>query len=392
MTKENRYDLRGVSASKEEVHEAVKRLSKGLFTDTFCGVRQHPILIDFGKICHADGVGTKSALAYLYWKLTGDMSVWRNIPQDAIVMNLDDILCTYPKLDVPLYYTANIGRNKHLIPGEVLSEIINGTADFFEKMAEFGVQIISAEGETADIGDLVRTIVIDGVMTCDVPLKDIKHINIQPGNLIVGLASDGQSFYEDTINSGMGSNGLTSSRHDLLSPIYQGIFNETYAPETPIELIYSGNHEAEEEIMGTTMGKFILSPTRSYAPIIKKIAEEQELFDAITGIIHCSGGGQTKVGKFLFGNASVTKDNLFPTPKLFKMIQEETQTPWRQMFQTFNMGHRLEIYVKDQDSADEVIKISNSFGVDAKVVGYATSRATDGPNVHICNGGVDYFY
>ncbi|MDL2315301.1 phosphoribosylformylglycinamidine cyclo-ligase [Bacteroidales bacterium OttesenSCG-928-C19] len=363
-----KYNLRGVSASKEDVHNAIKNIDKGLFPKAFCKIIPDILAGDeeYCTIMHADGAGTKSSLAYLYWKETGDISVWEGIAIDAIVMNTDDLLCVGAVDNILM--SSTIGRNKNLIPGEVISTIINGTEKFLEKMRSLGVPIYSTGGETADVGDLVRTIIVDSTVTARMKRADvISNHKIKAGNVIVGLASYGKATYEDAYNGGMGSNGLTSARHDVLSSYYADKYPESYDQNLPKEVVYVGGKRLTDttEVEGVDVGKMILSPTRTYAPIIKKILEEYR--PKIDGMVHCSGGGQTKVSHFI-DNLRVVKDNLFLIPPLFKMIQEQSKTDWKEMYKVFNMGHRMEIYT-DEVTAKAIIDISKSFNVDAQIVG-----------------------
>ena len=365
----DKYTLRGVSAAKEDVHNAIKNIDKGLFPKAFCKVV--PDILsgdeDYCIVMHADGAGTKSSLAYAYWKETGDMSVWKGIAIDSIVMNIDDLLCVGITDNILL--SSTIGRNKQLIPGEVISEIIGGTEEFLKQMRELGVGIYSTGGETADVGDLVRTIIVDSTVTARAKREDIiSNHNIKPGNVIVGLASFGKATYEDEYNGGMGSNGLTSARHDVFSKTLGEKYPETYDNSLPKEVVYCGglnltSPSTKEEI---TAGKLVLSPTRTYAPIIAKILKQYR--KKIDGMVHCSGGAQTKVLHFLNDGCKVIKDNLFPIPPLFEMIQQQSKTDWKEMYKVFNMGHRMEIYT-DEDTAKEIIKISQEFGVEAQIVG-----------------------
>lgn len=365
----DKYTLRGVSAAKEDVHNAIKNIDKGLFPKAFCKVV--PDILsgdeDYCIVMHADGAGTKSSLAYAYWKETGDMSVWKGIAIDSIVMNIDDLLCVGITDNILL--SSTIGRNKQLIPGEVISEIIGGTEEFLKQMRELGVGIYSTGGETADVGDLVRTIIVDSTVTARAKREDIiSNHNIKPGNVIVGLASFGKATYEEEYNGGMGSNGLTSARHDVFSKTVGEKYPETYDNSLPKEVVYCGglnltSPSTKEEI---TAGKLVLSPTRTYAPIIAKILKQYR--KKIDGMIHCSGGAQTKVLHFLNDGCKVIKDNLFPIPPLFEMIQQQSKTDWKEMYKVFNMGHRMEIYT-DEQTAKEIIKISQDFGVEAQIVG-----------------------
>ncbi|MEE1112422.1 MAG: AIR synthase-related protein [Bacteroidales bacterium] len=365
----DKYTLRGVSAAKEDVHNAIKNIDKGLFPKAFCKVVPDILSSDedYCIVMHADGAGTKSSLAYAYWKETGDMSVWKGIAIDSIVMNIDDLLCVGITDNILL--SSTIGRNKQLIPGEVISEIIGGTEEFLKQMRELGVGIYSTGGETADVGDLVRTIIVDSTVTARAKREDIiNNDNIKPGNVIVGLASFGKATYEDEYNGGMGSNGLTSARHDVFSKTVGEKYPETYDNSLPKEVVYCGglnltDPSTKEEI---TAGKLVLSPTRTYAPIIAKILKQYR--KKIDGMIHCSGGAQTKVLHFLNDGCKVIKDNLFPIPPLFEMIQQQSKTEWKEMYKVFNMGHRMEIYT-DEQTAKEIIKISQEFGVEAQIVG-----------------------
>lgn len=364
----NRYSNRGVSFDKKDVHNAITNLSKGLFPGAFCKVLPDVLSgdDDYCNIIHADGAGTKSSLAYLYWKTTGDYSVWKGIAQDAIVMNLDDLLCVGAHSNFLI--SSTIGRNKNLIPGEVIKSVIDGTQEFIEQMNSHGLNIHFGGGETADVGDLVRTIIVDSTMCVRMKRKDIiDNKNIKPGLVIVGLSSFGQSSYESEYNGGMGSNGLTSARHDVLEKSLSSKFPESFDPLTPDNLIYSGSKSLLDNYQGLpiNVGKLILSPTRTYAPIIKLILNQYK--NQIKGMIHCSGGAQTKVLNFI-DNVNVIKDNLFELPPLFQLIQEESATSWREMYQVFNMGHRLEIYVEEK-LAKDIIDISKSFNVDAKIIG-----------------------
>ncbi len=363
-----KYNLRGVSASKEDVHNAIKNIDKGLFPKAFCKVIEDKLTYDnnYCMVMHADGAGTKSSLAYMYWKETKDLSVWKGIAIDAIVMNLDDLLCVGITDNILL--SSTIGRNKNLIPAEVISALINGTEEFLEQMRQLGIGIYSTGGETADVGDVVRTIIVDSTVTARAKRSEIiSNHNIKPGNVIVGLASFGQATYETSYNAGMGSNGLTSARHDVFSKELATKYPESYDNSLNDEVVYCGTKQltSPTEIEGIDAGKMVLSPTRTYAPIIKKILETHR--EKIDGMVHCSGGAQTKVLHFV-DNVHIIKDNLFPIPPLFKMIHQESQTSWQEMYKVFNMGHRMEIYT-DQETAQEIIKISKSFNVDAQIVG-----------------------
>ncbi len=371
---DQRYNLRGVSASKEDVHQAIANIDKGLYPNAFCKII--PDILgsdpDWCNIMHADGAGTKSALAYLYWKETGDISVWQGIAQDAIVMNTDDLLCVGATENILL--SSTIGRNKNLIPGEVIAAIINGTEAFLANMRDMGVGIWSTGGETADVGDLVRTIIVDSTVTARLRREDVIENHIQPGDVIVGFSSSGQAKYEDQYNGGMGSNGLTSARHDMFSHELATRYPESFDPYIPDNLVYSGPHKLTQptKVPGVNAGKLVLSPTRTYAPIIKAILKEHR--KNIHGLIHCSGGAQTKVLHFV-DNLHITKDNLFPVPPLFRMIQQASGTDWHEMYKVFNMGHRMEIYLAPE-FAQEMIDISKSFGVDAQIIGHCDAAAT----------------
>ncbi|MGV6829516.1 MAG: AIR synthase related protein [Flavobacteriales bacterium] len=364
-----RYAQRGVSASKEDVHKAIKNVDKGLFPKAFCKIVPDYLTgdKDYCLIMHADGAGTKSSLAYMYWKETGDLSVWKGIAQDALIMNIDDLICVGAVDHIML--SSTIGRNKNVIPGEVILEIIKGTEDLLQELKNFGIKIHSTGGETADVGDLVRTIIVDSTVTARMKRsKVIDNANIQTGDVIVGLASFGQATYEKQYNGGMGSNGLTSARHDVFNTYLASKFPESYDHQMPKELVYSGSKKLTDLVKNTPLdtGKLVLSPTRTYAPIVKKILSKFTNKD-IHGMVHCSGGAQTKILHFI-NNLHVIKDNLFEVPPLFKLIQEESNTNWKEMYQVFNMGHRLELYV-NQNVADQIIKISKSFNVDAQIVG-----------------------
>jgi phosphoribosylformylglycinamidine cyclo-ligase len=364
-----RYSQRGVSASKEDVHNAIKNIDKGLFPKAFCKIVPDYLTGDdnYCLIMHADGAGTKSSLAYMYWKETGDIAVWKGIAQDALIMNLDDLLCVGAVDNIML--SSTIGRNKNVIPGEVLSAIINGTAELLEELKSFGVTIHSTGGETADVGDLVRTIIVDSTVTARMRRSDvIDNARIQPGDVIVGLSSSGQASYEKEYNGGMGSNGLTSARHDVFGNYLAAKYPESYDAAVPADLVYSGNVKLTDIVEGSPVnaGKLVLSPTRTYAPIIKKILDSYTPQE-IHGMVHCSGGAQTKVLHFV-DNVHVIKDNMFPVPPLFKLIQEQSDTDWKEMYQVFNCGHRMELYVPEH-LAQEIIEISKSFNVDAQIVG-----------------------
>jgi len=364
-----RYNLRGVSASKEDVHNAIKNIDKGLFPKAFCKIVPDYLTGDeeYCLIMHADGAGTKSSLAYMYWKETGDISVWKGIAQDALIMNIDDLLCVGATDNIML--SSTIGRNKNLIPGEVLSAIINGTEELIAELKEYGVTIHSTGGETADVGDLVRTIIVDSTVTARMKRKNVvDNANIEAGDVIVGLASFGQANYEKGYNGGMGSNGLTSARHDVFANYLADTYPESYDASVPKELVYSGNVKLTDKVEGSPIdaGKLVLSPTRTYAPIIKAILDKYTS-GLIHGMVHCSGGAQTKILHFV-DNLHIIKDNLFPVPPLFKLIQEQSNTDWKEMYQVFNCGHRMELYVP-ADIAEDIIEISKSFGVDAQIIG-----------------------
>ena len=365
-----RYMMRGVSAAKEDVHNAIKNIDKGIFPQAFCKIIPDILGGDpeYCNIMHADGAGTKSSLAYMYWRETGDLSVWKGIAQDALVMNTDDLLCVGAVDNILV--SSTIGRNKMLIPGEVISAIINGTDQLMQELREMGIGIYGTGGETADVGDLVRTIIVDSTVTCRMKRSDvINNANIRPGDVIVGLSSSGQATYEKEYNGGMGSNGLTSARHDVFAKYLAQKYPESYDHAVPEELVYSGTKRLDDVIADCplTAGKMVLSPTRTYAPVIKKLLDE--LRPEIHGMVHCTGGAQTKVLHFVSDNCRVIKDNMFPSPPLFKTIQEESQTDWSEMYKVFNMGHRMEIYVRPE-VADQVIAISRSFHIDAQVVGH----------------------
>jgi phosphoribosylformylglycinamidine cyclo-ligase len=365
---DKRYQQRGVSAGKEDVHNAIKNIDKGLFPKAFCKIVPDYLTgsEDHCIVMHADGAGTKSSLAYMYWKKTGDLSVWKGIAQDALIMNIDDLLCV--GATGPILVSSTIGRNKHLIPGEVLSALINGTEELLEELRGYGMDIQSTGGETADVGDLVRTIIVDSTVICRMKRNNIiSNDKIQDGDVIIGLASFGQANYEDAYNGGMGSNGLTAARHDVFHKALMKEFPESFDPNTVEELIYSGSKSLTESVENAPIdaGKLVLSPTRTYAPIIAKILEKYR--HQIHGMVHCSGGAQTKVLHFIEG-LKIIKDNLFLCPPLFKMIQEESNTPWEEMYKVFNMGHRMELYVPSVIARD-IIAISNSFGVEAQIIG-----------------------
>lgn len=372
---DKRYQSRGVSAGKEDVHNAIKNIDKGLFPKAFCKIVPDYLTGDenYCVVMHADGAGTKSSLAYMYWKKTGDLSVWRGIAQDALIMNIDDLLCV--GATGPILLSSTIGRNKNLIPGEVLSAIINGTEDLLAELRSYGIDIHSTGGETADVGDLVRTIIVDSTVICRMKKTDvISNDRIQPGDVIVGLASYGQATYEKEYNGGMGSNGLTSARHDVFSKSLASEFPESFDPNVPRDLVYSGTKDLLDTVEGSPIdaGKLVLSPTRTYAPVIKKMLENHR--NDIHGMVHCSGGAQTKVLHFI-DELHIIKDNLFPIPPLFEMIQQESSTSWEEMYKVFNMGHRMELYVNN-DIAKSLIEISESFAIEAKIIG----RVESAPN------------
>lgn len=370
-----RYNQRGVSASKEDVHNAIKNVDKGLFPQAFCKVVPDYLTGDeeYCVVMHADGAGTKSSLAYMYWKETGDISVWKGIAQDALIMNIDDLLCVGATDNILL--SSTIGRNKGLITGEVLSAIINGTEELLKELRTYGVNIRSTGGETADVGDLVRTIIVDSTVIARMKRSDVvSNHNIKGGDVIVGLSSSGQANYETEYNGGMGSNGLTSARHDVFDHYLAEKFPESFDPSVPKELVYSGSKKLTDAVEGSPIdaGKLVLSPTRTYAPIIKAILDKHR--SNISGMVHCSGGAQTKVLHFV-ENVHVIKDNMFDVPPLFKLIQSESQTDWKEMYKVFNMGHRMEIYIPEEFAKD-IIAISESFGVDAQIVGRVENAAS----------------
>lgn len=380
MDSDNRYNLRGVSASKEDVHNAIKNIDKGLFPKAFCKVVPDYLGGDpeYCNIMHADGAGTKSALAYLYWKETGDLSVWKGIAQDAIVMNLDDLLCVGAVDNILL--SSTIGRNKNNISGEVITAIIAGTEELCAGLRDLGINIWATGGETADVGDLVRTIIVDSTVTCRMKRSDvISADHIKAGNCIIGLSSSGIASYEKEYNGGMGSNGLTSARHDVFAKYLAGKYPESYDPAIPESLVFTGNCRLTDPVTGTDLdaGKLVLSPTRTYAPVIKEVLGKYR--DSISGLIHCSGGAQTKVLHFI-DNVHVIKDNLFDVPPLFKLIQKQSSTSWLEMYKVFNMGHRFEIYA-DPKAADGIMAIAQSFDVDARIIGHV--ELYDGKKVTI---------
>jgi phosphoribosylformylglycinamidine cyclo-ligase len=369
----DRYSLRGVSAHKEDVHNAIKKIDKGLYPKAFCKIIPDYLTgsNDHAIVMHADGAGTKSALAYMYWKETGDLSVWKGIAQDALIMNIDDLLCVGVTQNILL--SSTIGRNKNHIPGEVIAAIIEGTEELLVSLRELGVSIYSTGGETADLGDLVRTLIVDSTVTARIAKNQIiNNANIQDGDVIVGLASFGQANYESSYNGGMGSNGLTSARHDIFAKNLAKKYPESFDPLAPEDLIYSGSRQLTDTIQGVPLnvGKLVLSPTRTYAPIIQKVFSKMGS-SSVHGMVHCSGGAQTKILHFI-DNLHIVKDTLFPIPPLFDLIQKESGTSGREMYQVFNMGHRMELYVSPK-KAEEIIAISESFNVDAQIIGYVTS-------------------
>ena len=373
MEVSKRYAQRGVSAAKDEVHKAIKNINKGLFPKAFCKIVPDYLTGDdnYCLVMHADGAGTKSALAYMYWKETGDLSVWKGIAQDALIMNIDDLLCVGAVDNIML--SSTIGRNKNLIPAEVISAIINGTEELIAELSAFGVHIHSTGGETADVGDLVRTIIVDSTVTARIERrKVIDNANIKAGNVIVGLASYGQATYENQYNGGIGSNGLTSARHDVFAKVLADKYPESFDASVPSELVYAGTKQLTDKVIGSPLnaGKLVLSPTRTYAPIIKKILEKYNNTQ-ICGMVHCSGGAHTKILHFV-DNLHIIKDNLFPTPPLFKLIQEESKTDWKEMYQVFNCGHRMELYVEEA-IAEDIITIAKSFNVEAQIIGRVAS-------------------
>lgn len=371
-----RYAQRGVSASKADVHNAIKNVDKGLYPKAFCKIVPDHLTQDpnYCLVMHADGAGTKSALAYAYWKETGDLSVWKGIAQDALIMNIDDLICVGATDQIIL--SSTIGRNKNLIPGEVISAIINGTEELIEELKSYGINIHSTGGETADVGDLVRTIIVDSTVTARLKRSDvIDNANIQAEDVIVGLASFGKASYETSYNGGMGSNGLTSARHDVFHKSIADKFPETFDPQVPDHLVYSGQIQLTDPVKGTPLdaGKLVLSPTRTYAPVVKAILKKYTS-ESIHGMVHCSGGAQTKILHFI-DQLHIVKDNMFEVPPLFKLIQEQSKTDWREMYQVFNCGHRLEVYVPSEIAKD-IIDISNSFGIDAKIIGRVESSTS----------------
>ncbi len=385
----DRYTQRGVSASKEDVHNAIKNLDKGLYPNAFCKIIPDILGNDpaYCNVMHADGAGTKSSLAYMYWKETGDIDVWRGIAQDALIMNIDDLLCIGCVDDILV--SSTIGRNKQLIPGEVIKTLIEGTEEVIDMLNGFGMNVNSTGGETADVGDLVRTVIVDSTVTARMPRNHvIPNEGIQPGDLIVGLASSGKASYEREYNGGMGSNGLTSARHDVFDKIYRDKYPETFDPEVNKSLIYSGSKKLTDSVDGSPLdaGKLVLSPTRTYAPVVRSVLKHNR--DRIHGMIHCSGGAQTKILHFIEG-LRIVKDNMFDIPPLFKMIQSESGTDWKEMYQVFNMGHRLEFYVSEE-IVDDIIEISESFDIHAKVIGHV--EISDASEVVIRTNKQEYIY
>lgn len=385
-----RYTQRGVSASKEDVHQAISKLDKGLFPKAFCKIVPDYIVgdPDFCSVMHADGAGTKSSLAYIYWKETGDLSVWKGIAQDAIIMNIDDLLCVGATENILL--SSTIGRNKNFISGEVISSIINGTEEVLEMLRRYGLQIISTGGETADLGDLIRTLVVDSTVVSRLKRSEvIDNSRIVAGNVIVGLSSYGQASYEDAYNGGMGSNGLTSARHDVFHKDYALKYPESFDQQVPNDLVYTGRYKVTDEVPGSpvNVGKLVLSPTRTYAPIIIEVLKSFR--GQVQGMVHCSGGAQTKVLHFIDNNLHIIKDNLFDVPPLFRIIQEESGTPWQEMYKVFNMGHRMEIYMQEK-LAHHVIDIANHFNVEAKIIGRV--EASDHKQVTVRSEFGEFFY
>lgn len=386
---DSRYNMRGVSASKEDVHNAIKNVDKGIFPKAFCKIIPDILGGDpeWCNIMHADGAGTKSALAYAYWRETGDLSVWKGIAQDALVMNIDDLLCVGATDNILV--SSTIGRNKNLIPGDVIAAIINGTEELLARLRDLGVGIYSTGGETADVGDLVRTIIVDSTVTCRMRRSDVvNNADIRGGDVIVGLASFGQSTYEERYNGGMGSNGLTSARHDVFAKYIAEKYPETFDPAVPSDLVYSGSCKLSDPVEGTplTAGQLVLSPTRTYAPVIKTLLSEMR--PAIHGMIHCTGGAQTKVMHFVEGK-HVIKDNLFPVPPLFDLIRRESGTPWEEMYKVFNMGHRMEIYTSPEH-AGEVMDIASRFGIESRIVGRVEDSASNRLTISTSEGVFEY--
>ena len=389
MEQGNRYSQRGVSSAKEDVHRAIQKLDKGLYPKAFCKIIPDVLAGDPEWCCimHADGAGTKSSLAYVYWKETGDLSVWKGIAQDAVIMNMDDLICA--GATGPVLLSSTIGRNKNLIPGEVISAVIEGTQEMAEFFTSYGIETVFCGGETADVGDLVRTIIVDSTVTARLKRSDvISNDRIKKGDVIVGLSSSGQAAYESTYNGGMGSNGLTSARHDVFAHYLSQKYPESFDPQLPDNLIYSGTTELTERIPDTGLdaGKLVLSPTRTYAPVVKVILDE--LRSGIHGMVHCSGGGQTKVLHYI-DNLHVVKDNLFDLPPLYRLIQEQSGTPWYEMYKVFNMGHRFEIYLPERH-AMQIIDISEGFGIDARIVGFC--EPSEKPRLTIRSNYGDFFY
>lgn len=389
MSDSSRYASRGVSSGKEEVHAAIKNVDKGLFPKAFCKIVPDHLTgsEDHCLVMHADGAGTKSSLAYMYWKETDDISVWKGIAQDALIMNIDDLLCVGATENILL--SSTIGRNKNLIPGDVISAIINGTEELLAELRSLGVDIISTGGETADVGDLVRTIIVDSTVVCRMKRSEvIDNANIRPGNVIVGLASFGQTTYEKEYNGGMGSNGLTSARHDVFYKELATRYPESYDASMPSSLAYSGSYSLTDYVEGSPLnaGKLVLSPTRTYAPVIKKVLDQYR--EKINGMVHCSGGGQTKVLHFA-GNVHIVKDNLFPTPPLFVAIQQESKTEWSEMYRVFNMGHRMEIYT-DEETAKAIIAIANSFEMEAQIIGRVEESEIKKLTIQSAHGNFEY--
>jgi phosphoribosylformylglycinamidine cyclo-ligase len=389
MSDSSRYASRGVSSGKEEVHAAIKNVDKGLFPKAFCKIVPDHLTgsEDHCLVMHADGAGTKSSLAYMYWKETDDISVWKGIAQDALIMNIDDLLCVGATENILL--SSTIGRNKNLIPGEVISAIINGTEELLAELRSLGVDIISTGGETADVGDLVRTIIVDSTVVCRMKRSEvIDNAKIRPGNVIVGLASYGQTTYEKEYNGGMGSNGLTSARHDVFYKELANRYPESYDASMPSSLAYSGSYSLTDYVEGSPLnaGKLVLSPTRTYAPVIKKVLDQFR--NKIDGMVHCSGGGQTKVLHFA-GNVHIVKDNLFSTPPLFVAIQQESKTDWSEMYRVFNMGHRMEIYT-DEETAKAIIAIANSFEMEAQIIGRVEECETKKLTIQSAHGNFEY--
>lgn len=390
MATNQRYNQRGVSASKEDVHNAIKNIDKGLYPKAFCKIIPDYLGNDpdYCNIMHADGAGTKSSLAYVYWKETGNLTVWKGIAQDALIMNVDDLLCVGATDSILV--SSTIGRNKNLIPGEVISTIINGTNELCEELSELGVNLYPTGGETADVGDIVRTIIVDSTVTCRMKRQDvIDNANIKAGDVIVGLSSTGKASYEKEYNGGMGSNGLTSARHDVFANYLAKKYPESYDNSIPYDLVYSGKLNLTDEIesLGIDAGKLVLSPTRTYAPIILNIIKE--LKGQINGMVHCSGGAQTKILHFLGEGLKVVKNNLFPTPPLFELIQNQSNTDWEEMYKVFNMGHRMELYLPEK-YANEVIDISRSFNVDAQIVGHVEASDDRGLEIESKYGNFIY--